>query len=118
MNAVVVFLGEELVDNPAWYTRWLKPGFIHCLVLVESKGQWIKIEGQNGMVCIALAGSFNNVAKHYSNQGATVVVTNVDVNLMFPLVERTCVGLTKAVLGIRSWALTPWQLYQHLTRCV
>lgn len=111
--ALVVFLGMELVDRPAWWARFLKPGFVHCFVLVESNGQWIKVEGQNGGVRIVLAGLID--ADHYRRQGAIVVEAMV-METAALLTERTCVGLCKAVLGIRSWALTPWQLYQHLTR--
>jgi hypothetical protein len=34
-----------------------------------------------------------------------------------PLMVTTCVGVVKAVLGIRApWIITPLQLYRYLTR--
>ena len=111
-KAVVVFLGQKSVDDPAWYARWLKTGFVHCFILVESEGYWIKLEGTNGIVHVSLASPFND---HYRDQWATVIETPVaDGPIRCPLVARTCVGLIKSVLGIRAFALTPWQLYKYL----
>ena len=113
---MVVFLGKELVDGPAWYARWFKQGFVHCFVLVHSGGnRWIKIEGKFGTPCFSCVG-LNNVASHYRDQGATIVDTTVSrERALSPVVVRTCVGLVKAVLGVRSTALTPFQLYKHIT---
>lgn len=118
-RAIVVFLGIDLVDDPAWYARWLKPGFIHCFVLIATDGKWIKLEGKSGALSISILGWINDVEWHYRRQGAVTVKTTVQLNaLRSPFVARTCVGLIKSVLGIRSFAVTPWQLYQNLTRAV
>lgn len=116
-RAVVVFLGTELVDGPAWYARWLKPGFVHCFMLIHSRGRWwIKVEGKFGMPCVSCV-ELSNVASHYRQQGATVVETTVShEKALSLLVARTCVGLIKAFLGIRSMAVTPFGLYKHITR--
>jgi hypothetical protein len=118
-RAMVVFLGKELVELSAWYARWLKPGFAHCFMLIESDGNWIKLEGRKGTIGIKFLGKFTEKeqADHYRDQGALVVEAIInDEAIKFPLVERTCVGLIKSVLGIASPLLSPWQLYKHLTR--
>lgn len=122
-RAIVVFLGEDLVERVPWYFRWLKRGFVHCFVLVElmeSKGNWIKIEGKHGVMSVKFAGFFESLDKtmsYYRDQGAVVVSLDVKRDpLRLPFVERTCVGLIKAVLGIQLPLITPWQLYKHLRR--
>lgn len=115
-RAVVVFLGRGLVDGSAWWSRLLKPGFVHCFVLIESSG-WVKIETRYGAVKVAQLGEFDDICAHYRDQGAVVVDTVVSgKSVLSPCVVRTCVGLVKAMLGIRSLSATPWQLYKYLTR--
>lgn len=116
-RAIVVFLGKELVGGAAWYTRFLKAGFVHCFVLIDSHGKWVKLEGRNGRMEVTYLGMFLEPISHYRNQGAVVVETvTSEKPIKAPLVARTCVGLIKAVLGSGSWAITPRQLYKHLTR--
>jgi hypothetical protein len=117
--AVVVFCGNELVHDPSWYVRLLKTGFVHCFMLIKSGNKWIKIEGANGMVSITYLGQIRDVAEHYRSQGAICVETRTTLTYRanrYPFVPRTCVGLIKSVLGIRSMALTPFQLYKHIVR--
>lgn len=117
-KAVVVFLGSELVEGASWWSRLLKPGFIHCFVLLQDM-HWVKIEGRHGAVRVTQLGEHQsgNVVSHYRAQGAIVVETIVYAkSVRAPFVARTCVGLVKAMLGIKSFSLTPWQLYKHLTR--
>lgn len=114
-RAVVVFVGRELVDGPPWWSFILKPGFLHCFVLIESRG-WVKVELRYGSVRITQLGEFDDIVGNYESQGATVVdtvVTEQSANL--PMIIRSCVGLIKVMAGIRSFSFTPWQLYKHLT---
>ena len=113
-KAVVVFLGKKSVDDPAWYARWLKPGFVHCFVLVEKQGEWVKVEGARGKLDVTYLGKISDAAAYY--EGTTVATTVRYESLRSPWIVGSCVGLTKSVLGIRSFALTPWQLYKYLSR--
>jgi len=116
-RAVVVFLGRELVDSAAWWGRLLNPGFVHCFVLLQTSIGWIKLETRYGVVKVTQLDEFDDIVSHYSNQGATVVDTTVYAqSALSPFVVRTCVGMVKAMLGIKSFGLTPWQLYKYLTR--
>lgn len=115
-RAVVVFLGHDLFDGHVWWARWLKNGFVHCFVLVESNG-WIKIEYQYGAVKVTQLGEFADIVAHYRDQGAIVVSTMVSTDpIRSPVLVRTCVGLVKEILGVKSFSLTPWQLFNCLTR--
>ena len=126
-RAIVVFLSKDMVDDPAWYARWLKPGFVHCFVLVKSESnQWIKLEGVNGRLHVTQLALDEDAHGHYMryvNRDATIVKIDVRSDMTLPrrrlphlFVSGTCVGLIKSVLGIRSWAITPWQFYKYLTR--
>lgn len=116
-RAVVVFLGRDLVDGLPSFLFWLKPGFVHCFVLLKSRSGWVKVETRYGVVRVTQLGEFDDVVAHYRDQGATVVDTTVTGEAsLSPFVVRTCVGLVKSMLGIRSFSLTPWQLYKHLRK--
>lgn len=126
-RAVVVFLGRELVDGAAWWSWFLKPGFIHCFVLLAINGdeRWIKIEGIYGRLRVTQIPLGDDEREHYVRyvaRGATVIKTDVQSEmLIWPLMNgeinvRTCVSVIKSLLGIRSWAVTPWQLYKHLRK--
>lgn len=115
-RALVVFLGRDLVDGARWWSRLLKPGFVHCFFLLQERN-WIKIEGRRGSVKLTQLGQepIDVIASHYREQGATVIETAVSTEAVrLPFVARNCVGLVKAMLGVRSFSLTPWQLYKHL----
>lgn len=118
-RAIVVFLGADLVYGAAWYARLLKPGFVHCFVLLESPAGWIKIEGINGIVKLSLLlGEFNDVIAYYRAQGATIMETTVrdGSSSWAPLIIGSCVGTIKSVINSSSWALTPFGLYRYLLR--
>lgn len=116
-HSIVVFIGSDLIEGGSWYGRFLKEGFVHCFVLIQSNEKWIKIDGHRGKMIVKYIGNVSDLESHYRNQGATVVNTIVrDRPLLSPMVARNCVGLIKCILGIRSFAFTPWQLYKHLKR--
>lgn len=114
-RALVIFLGKDMVDGPAWWARWLSPGFAHCFVVVESQGLGVRLEGQNGIAHITVVGPFSDVAGCWEKR-AIVVEASIDGDAIIhsPLAERTCVGLIKSVLGVRERVFTPWQLYKYL----
>jgi len=58
-----------------------------------------------------------DIVSHYEEQGWEVVEVKDDpVAVGTPFVLNNCVGHVKSVLGITSWALTPYQLYKWATR--
>lgn len=114
MKALVVFTNSE--RSPL---RWaLKDGFHHCFCVVSVSGLWLEINSQRGMVTLRYLTNADDVfdlGAFYREQGMNVVETTQKTDpVRSPLIARNCVGMVKAVLGVRSWAVTPYQLYKHL----
>ena len=96
--------------------RLLREGFRHVNCIVASGDYWIAHNlGRDGLSLEVLAASDYNLAQYYRDQGLTVVELDVTPRHMrLPLTLNNCVGYTKALLGISSRAVTPWQLYKHI----
>lgn len=96
----------------------LKPGFRHVFVAIASGDYWITIDGKNGVpVAEVVAPSDYDLAAFYEDEGYTVVAVEQRTQPpRGPLAAANCVGMVKAALAVRSWALTPYQLYKHLMR--
>jgi len=115
MDAVVIFVDNNL--HPLSFL--LRRGFRHVWVATidESGAYWvahdIRVEGQ---VTRVLADAAFDLAAYYREQGCTVVTTQRRAaRILGPVLANSCVGLTKHILGLRSFALTPWQLYRALS---
>lgn len=98
----------------------LKLGYRHvwCAVIDESAHAWVahdlRLEGYSSAV---MSAPDYPLAEHLRDQGKEVIeITRSRRRPIGPVIMNNCVGLTKAVCGIRSWAVTPWQLRQHLIR--
>jgi len=100
-------------------SRFLKTGFKHCCVVVDDGEYWIKLDSGIGVVmvqCITGSDGFD-IAQYYRDSGYTVVETEQENRTVtFPFIARSCVGMVKQLLGISSFALTPYRLYKHLER--
>ena len=96
--------------------RFLKSGFRHVFVVVESGNYWIMIDGRAGVPVIeAVAAGGFDLARFYRDQGFTVIETEQRITVpQSPFAIANCVGLSKAVLSVRSCAITPWRLYKYL----
>ena len=97
---------------------WLKPGFKHVFVALRDGDYWVRLDAQAGVPTVeVVAPGDYDLAKFYRDQGFTVVETEQGkVVPRSPFAIANCVGLSKAVLSVRSGALTPWHLYKHLKR--
>lgn len=96
-------------------SRFLKRGFRHVFAAVRHDHYWAVIDGADGLAAIYVAG-IDDLAAHYRDQGYTVVEISERQRLRTLLMPASCVSLTKAVIGIRSRAITPWQLFKHLEK--
>lgn len=96
----------------------LKRGFRHVFIAVETQWAWLVIDAMEGRpevreVCRA----GEDLAKSYRDEGFEVVSLEVgDARPRLPFAYANCVGMAKAFLGVRSWAVTPFQLYKYLKR--
>ena len=114
MKALAVFHqhGCHILDP------FLKPGFRHVFVVVETGDYWVLIDSQAGVMTIEMvAPATYDLATFYRAEGFTVVETSQRSQpTRGPFSVANCVGFVKTVLGIRSAAMTPWQLYKYLRK--
>jgi len=115
-RAVVVFThqGSSIFD---WA---LHPLFRHCFVVVQDdKGPWILINPENGVPTMSIIGLGDfDVVGFYQKMGLTAVEVQRPCEPPHrPLTLTNCVGMVKAVLGLRApLVLTPYALYRRLIR--
>lgn len=107
-------------DHDHWLFKYLRTGFKHVYAIQKSEGGqfWLKVDSRYAYLDISL----NYTDKYPTARafaGDDAVILPIHANI--PSVERTsmcqftCVEVTKALLGIKSWwVLTPWQLYKYL----
>lgn len=116
-GAWVVFSGEAAL----WWLRLLRPGFRHCLVVLDDGRHWVVIDPTAPRTDVAVlerAGT-PDLPNRFRAFGATVVPAVVRCGAIRPApwAPFTCVEAVKRVLGLRApFVLTPWQLHRHLTR--
>jgi hypothetical protein len=110
-RSLVVFQGDGV-----GIARWLRPGFRHCYAVMLVDGYWIALDGRGGLPDIrVVAGEGFDLADFYRDHGFTVIEMEAPRHRSrVPFVARTCVGAVKAMIGIKSWALTPRQLHLRL----
>ena len=106
-TAWVVYRGEA----PLWWLRLLRPGFRHCLALLNDGRRWVAVDPLAGFTDVAVLD----------------LPADFDLPGWYPAPLRrpagpapwgpfTCVEAVKRLIGLRApWVLTPWQLHRHLT---
>ena len=112
-RAVVVYRDSQW----HWLSPLLKRGFGHCAVAVESGEYWVFVSPcPDNVRFVVMANKSFDVAEYYRKYGFTVSETTCHGHEMkAPLSLSNCVGVVKAVLGIRKMSIiTPYQLYKYL----
>jgi len=115
MKALVIFHGH----GEGLLSKLLNPRFRHVFVVVRDGDRWAVIDGRAGIPNIDIFESMEteDLKEFYELQGFTVVETEQrDKPPKSPFAIANCVGMVKAVLSIRSTAITPYQLYKYLRR--
>ena len=97
-------------------SRLLKPGFKHVFVAVHNGNYWIMIDGRAGVPVVEVVAPDDfDLAGFYRDEGFTVIETQQRaLPPRGPFAIANCVGLAKAILSIRSTAITPYALYRYL----
>lgn len=113
-RAVVIF--EDNNDHPLG--TLLKRGYRHvwCAITDDRGLYWVShnLRLTKYSVEVQAAADFD-LAAYYRDQGLEVVELTVPHRRMPGwITASSCVGVVKQLLGLRSFALTPWQLYRHL----
>ena len=114
MDAIIVFHDR----GTGFLSRFLKPGFRHCFVVIRNGDYWITVDGCEGvpLVQVTAPGDYD-LAAFWREAGHTVIETEQRTTVpRSPFAIANCVGLSKAVLCVRSTAITPYGLYKHLRR--
>jgi hypothetical protein len=115
-RAIVIFSDRTRL----WYLFWLKRGFRHC---------WIALETERGLRIINPLRSgldakyiryapLHELEAYYLSQGMRVVNVPVCGEYTGPRYRGTCVRSVSGILGIkpRFWQQTPFQLFKTLKR--
>lgn len=114
MKCLVVFHGQ----GTHWASPFLKPGFRHVFVVLSVGAYWIMVDPRNGLpIFDVVAGTDYDLESFYRGEGYRVVVVDRPDDMpepLWPLAWSNCVGVVKAILGNRSLALTPYQLYRSI----
>jgi hypothetical protein len=120
MECLVVFHG--LGRHPLAFL--LRDGFKHCFIAIKSHPHWIEIDALDGIPLIRVQGdSSYPLQEFYESQGFTVVPVKQNTrhvpawNFMrgYFLVAN-CVGMVKAVLGLKGLVFSPYSLYKRLVK--
>ena len=116
-KAIIVFSDNSGV----WWLEFLKPGFRHCFVILETDRGCLWVDPlSSGLTIKQLAGyEMKALLEGYRNMGMKVVETQAVApsSSAFPISLFSCVEVIKRLLGVKSLSVqTPWQLYQHLKR--
>lgn len=100
-----------------WADRWLRPGFRHVFVCIQTETAWLSIDGKAGLPDLDIvARKEYDLASFYRQGGFAVVRTcRRPAPFQWPMTVTNCVGLTKVILGITApFVVTPWQLFRYL----
>ena len=120
MKTVVSF--REYGNHPL---KWmLKEGFKHVVIAIQTGEYWTEIDYSVGVpIVTVLAHKDYDIATYYEDLGYITVERDQEINKQFNfnlfrgnIFVANCVGLTKALLGLNSWAITPYQLYKRLLK--
>ena len=116
MEALVVFSDE----NEHWLGRTLTPAYRHVYcVIPTADGCSTEINlTTKGIMAKTFAGDPKFLMPDYQELDDTSRVMLVKYDAaqrhLLPYSVNNCVGLTKQILGLTSWAITPHQLFKHL----
>lgn len=112
----LVFWSEP--DRPAWWARFLRPGFRHVYAVswFADQQRWVYFDPSRFRTAIHLfdeAQAHDAMTRLMAPATAILRVASRADRLNAPTFPW-CVGQVKALLGLRSRALTPYALYRDL----
>jgi len=114
--AWAVFSGRSVV----WWTRFLSPGFRHCLAVIDEGRRWLVVDPLTTRTEIRRIdrATVPDLPRRLAALGLIVVPVRArPARRPLPRRPRTCVEVVKRALGIDApSALTPRQLHRRLIR--
>jgi len=113
LKALAVFLDPE----NARYKWLLKPGFRHVFACLNDGTYWTMFDPRDGRPVVQTVEAADyDLRGFFEAQGYTVIETEQGEPIGSLFAVANCVGFVKALLCIRSFAQTPYQLYRYLAR--
>jgi hypothetical protein len=124
VKAIVVFSNVEKV-NAHPFGWMLRDNFKHCFISLCTPHGWVEIDYRRGIPNITvMAPPEFDLNAYYQDIGYVTVETKQPRDMKFifnpfrgNIMVANCVGLVKALLGIKSLSITPYQLFKRLTKC-
>jgi hypothetical protein len=114
----MVFFGPG--ERPGKIARWLSRGWQHvcCASFDPVHGLWIYVNpARDRTYILAMTpDEFNARFGHLLNTSTAILEFPVEADRAFSPTWASCVGTVKGIMGIRSWAFTPYGLYRDLVR--
>lgn len=109
MSSEVYYIVFTEAKRPKWYMKCLKKGFSHCYVIQPYFDKWIKYEYGHGKARADILDDVHGLI----NECIIVKHVRKDIDIRFSYCS--CVGFVKAIAGIKSRAVTPYQLFKGLS---
>lgn len=118
MNKAIIIFSD---NSGVWWLKWLKPGFRHCFMILETDRGclWIDPLSQQLTIKILADHELNALIRWYREMGMRVLTTTVNTSGLQPhnWSPMTCVEVVKRLVGLRDpFVWTPWQLYQKIKK--
>lgn len=111
--ALAVFRDDGETTHPL--ARFLRMKHVFC-VIDDGRG-WIRTDALDDVPFSQyVAPNDTDLATIYRGLGWKVLSGTLAGRKPPGLVSGNCVGLVKAFLGVRSWAITPYGLYKYLRK--
>lgn len=114
MNKALVIFESDGDEHPL--SRFMR--LTHVFLAYSDGRAWIKVDAERGkpLVSYLAADDDFDLETFYRGQGHKVLTGTIpeDRPMAPQLVLGNCVGLVKAFIGVRSWAITPYGLYRHM----
>lgn len=114
MDGFIVFVSK----GEHWLGKFLHPKRKHVFCVIPSMEHWIAYDWKGGDPQMVVYGTDGEEIETWLKQHASDVLrVRIDQRPpRQPFMLNNCVGHAKLLFGIRSWAVTPHQLYKHLTK--
>ncbi len=100
-------------DNQHWMGKILRRGYRHVLTISHEGNGWVIYDWAGGapQMNVIAEEDIRNWLGSFENE--YIEIEAEQSRPVGPLMLNNCVGHAKLLLGIRSWAFTPWQLYKQ-----
>ena len=104
----------------AWWAKFLRPGFQHvracCYFAAEDRWIYFNSTRRGTIIEIYTPKAFEPRFAQIIEDSSLILAIPSAYNLRHTAISAYCVGAVKSLLGLNSWAITPYQLARALIR--